>query len=139
MMDQKFDLSAAADRLADLPIQRHGKLRYEDGPDYCEIFDAHGEKVALTTRPDLFQALEAIVEQYEGEPIELSALRSRAAELEGALRPFAAVHAGQVAEPEKRFKKYRAALLHIRLQPIDFKLAYDALDARAALAKEPTP
>ena len=93
-------------------------------------------RIALSTEQTMHAAWRKRGEEAEAELSRLTADNERLGE---ALRPFAAVHAGQVAEPEKRFKKYRAALLHIRLQPIDFKLAYDALDARAALAKEPTP
>ena len=39
-------------------LNDHLPLRYEDTPDYCEVFDKNGEKVALTARPDLFRALE---------------------------------------------------------------------------------
>lgn len=46
-----------------IDISDHLPLRYEDTADYCEVYDKNGEKVALTTRPELFRALERSSEQ----------------------------------------------------------------------------
>jgi len=43
-----------------LNINDHLPLSYKETPDYCEVYDKNGEKVALTTRPDLFRALERL-------------------------------------------------------------------------------
>lgn len=46
-------------------ISNHLPLRYEDTPDYCEVYDKNGEKVALTMRPDLLRALERSSERRD--------------------------------------------------------------------------
>ncbi|PDT71757.1 hypothetical protein CO683_00940 [Bradyrhizobium ottawaense] len=46
-------------------LKDHLPLRYEDTPDYCEVFDKNGEKVALTAQPRLFRALELRIKQLE--------------------------------------------------------------------------
>lgn len=55
-----------------IDISNHLPLRYEDTQDYCEVYDKNGEKVALTTRPELFRALERSSEQaaHGWQPIE---------------------------------------------------------------------
>jgi hypothetical protein len=51
-------------------VRRHGELRTVDGPDYAEVFDAHDEKVALTTRPDLILALQGLAGFLAGGPVD---------------------------------------------------------------------
>ena len=41
-------------------VEKHLPLRRVDTDDFAEIFDRHGEKVALTVRPDLIMALNSL-------------------------------------------------------------------------------
>lgn len=95
-----FDASRIRSCLLDKPeageepapgmIEYHLPLRRADTEDYAEIFDRHGEKVALTVRPDLIMALNAL--SLSPLSAELDRLRRELEEVRKALKALVEHH-----------------------------------------------